>query len=156
MAKTRVLIVESDDRHRIGLTRVLADVGYMLEQAHSVSEAARLLTSSPPPDAVIANAFLCDGTVVDLMAAVTAVVAAAEVPVIVVTSIPSVETIRAAAALGVAGFMLMPFTRDELVLELGRALRGEASGLLLRLIAGGEDRDIDFERRRAGFPARVR
>jgi DNA-binding response OmpR family regulator len=91
-----VLVVDGDHSHRESLRAMLGEQ-YRLTFVAGVGEALRILRDDTPPDLVVSEVDLTDGTGLELCAQVRTMPMGARIPIMLVTS-------RATTADKVAGF----------------------------------------------------
>jgi EAL domain-containing protein (putative c-di-GMP-specific phosphodiesterase class I) len=115
----RILIVEDDDGVARALQRLLAAPGIQVMVASDGAAATELLVSTRF-DLVISDIHLPGATGVDILRTVRAY--HLDVPVILMTGNPTVDTAIEAVNLGALKYLPKPFKPDELRAEVRRAL----------------------------------
>ena len=118
----KVLVVEDDFGVRESLADVLSDAGYEVACAADGIEALALLRADPqPPQLILLDWMMprCDGA--QVMAALQADGALADIPVVLLTA--DVRLQSRAAAFGVRGFLKKPVELAHLLREVGRHAR---------------------------------
>lgn len=122
----RVLLV--DDEPHIGLLvrPLLAEIGVDLRLARSIAEARAALNDPTPPDALLLDLHLPDGSGLDLLRAVRASPATARLPVLVLTA-EGDERVHTEVERAGAAVETKPFSPTKLVRRLARLLGTEAA-----------------------------
>ena len=118
----RVLIVDDDPGMRDGMALSLKRSGFICEQARSGEDALRM-TRPGAYDAVVTDLRMTGMDGLQLMARLKALDAA--LPVLLVTAFGSLETAREAMRLGAFDYLTKPFSPDELVAAVRKAVRAE-------------------------------
>jgi two-component system response regulator RegA len=119
----RVLIVEDDRALCAAIARLARDWGTEVWQAHSVSEATRLMAQHP--DLMIIDVRLPDGDAFDLVELASR---SKPAPVVVATSgQASAEEAFRLGQLGVRAYVSKPFSGESLSAEVEAALRAKPS-----------------------------
>jgi EAL domain-containing protein (putative c-di-GMP-specific phosphodiesterase class I) len=118
--KGRVLIVEDDRRLQEVFADVLADEGFDVNLASDGAGALRALEGGVF-DVVLSDVVMPGGTGVDLLRAVRE--RDLDVPVVLVTGNPSVETAVQAVEMGALHYLVKPVSRLDLVRAVTRAAR---------------------------------
>ncbi|MEJ2343890.1 MAG: sigma-54 dependent transcriptional regulator [Gammaproteobacteria bacterium] len=115
----QILIVEDEAVIRAALQRLLERHGYQAIEAGGLSQALELLAAQPP-DLIIADLRLPDGTGTELIGR------ADEVPVLIMTSYASVRSAVESMKAGAVDYIAKPFDHDEMLLLVKRVLRQRA------------------------------
>jgi DNA-binding response OmpR family regulator len=118
-----ILLVEDDEALRRILARHLRRHGYVVNEADSAEEAARVLADGPRPGLVILDINLPGGTGWDLLRSPAMQIG--ERPPVVVASAVTVSP-RHLAEFGVEGYLPKPFPLETLLQTVERLLDGEA------------------------------
>ncbi len=113
----RILLVEDDDSLRRVIEYQLTEASYVVESVGSLSKAREALENSDH-SLLLADLQLGDGSGLDVLKA-----APAGVPAILMTAYATVESAVEALKLGAFDYLIKPFTRDQLLLSVGKALR---------------------------------
>ena len=143
MAGARVLVVDDEPQIVRGLRVVLRNAGFEVDSAASKEEALDALASRPP-DAVLLDLVLPDGSGVDVTREVRGW---SNVPIVVVSAVGDErEKVRALDA-GADDYVTKPFGSDELTARLRAVLRRAADTGSESAIAAG-DVAIDLANRR--------
>jgi EAL domain-containing protein (putative c-di-GMP-specific phosphodiesterase class I) len=143
-AKPRVLVVDDEADVRAMVARALAIAGYEVVTAADGREAVEALQATPV-DAVVSDVAMPELSGIDLLRAIRK--RDADVPVILVTGSPNMETAIDAVKLGALQYLIKPVDMNELKLALQRAVRlgriarvkQEALALLSEGALGGGD-----------------
>ena len=120
--RARVLIVEDHPTMREAMRMVLADEGFLVDQAANGSQALDLVASDRP-DLVLLDLNIPGISGSDLLAALKASSATSGIPVIVVTA-EEEEGRRAAMRAGAEDYLAKPFSPRALVRLVERVLGG--------------------------------
>ena len=115
----RVLLVDDDPGVSEVIGLLLEREGYAVESAATLKEALTRVDTRPP-DVVVTDLKLPDGTGLDVIAALRARHAA--LPIIVITSYSSMESAIAALRGGAFDYVIKPFKNDDLLAAIARAL----------------------------------
>ena len=118
----RVLIVDDDPGMRDGMAMSLKRAGFVCEQARSGEDALRM-TRPGAYDAVVTDLRMTGMDGLQLMARLKALDPA--LPVLLVTAFGSLDTAREAMRLGAFDYLTKPFSPDELVAAVRKAVRAE-------------------------------
>ena len=116
----RILIVDHDEQARSLLSRVLAHGGYPSAEAASLEEAFAALKSSDF-SLLLCDVKLPDGSGVDLLQGLVS--EHRDVAAVMVTGIDDPEVARAALDFGAYGYIIKPFTTNEILIAVANALR---------------------------------
>ena len=136
----RVLVVEDDEEMRISCKMVLEGEGHEVLEAGSALEAEPLLLREVF-DLVITDLRMPHGGGQEVIRIVKNV--CPEVPVLLITAYPSVESAVEAFRGGVADYLLKPFTAEQLIEAIGRAMGARRASERASLLRGmGENRDM--------------
>jgi PAS domain S-box-containing protein len=146
----RVLIVDDDESVRRTLTRLLRRASFDVEDAATGASAIEKL-SGRPFDVIISDIQMPDGDGIALLRAVRRI--DLDVPVLLITGEPDVQSAAAAVELGAFRFLTKPFDNEAIVRLVQRAARANALARVRRdafSINGGRATPID----RAGLEER--
>jgi len=137
-AQPRILVADDDDASRAFLARGLRSVGYDVVLAGDGREAVALVERSPV-DAIVTDISMPQMTGIQLLRAIRG--RDPDVPVVLVTGSPDVESAIQAVKLGALLYLTKPVDLDELKRVMARAVRlGRIARLkqeALALISGG-------------------
>lgn len=136
-----LLIVEDEDVLARSLAKAFTRKGLEVHHAASI-EAARTLMASSPPDVVLLDLRLPDGSGLDLLEPL--LVATPELPVIMMTAYGSVSDAVRAMQRGACDYVQKPFDLDEISLKVEHALR-----------SARERREITYYRERSAAPGAI-
>ena len=128
-AQGTVLLIEDDAALARSLIRVMNAEGYQVVHANSGSAAVEKVMSRSF-DAVISDLNLPGASGVDVLNVVRAY--DPDVPLVLMTGCPSVDTAIEACSLGVLEYLVKPTPREQLVRVLGRATDARRASLLRR------------------------
>jgi two-component system KDP operon response regulator KdpE len=121
-SQPRVLVVDDEPQIVRGLTIILRGAGYTVESAQTKDEALVVL-GSRPPDALVLDLVLPDGSGVDICREVRRF---SRLPILVLSAVGDErEKVRALDA-GADDYITKPFGTDELLARLRAALRRSA------------------------------
>jgi DNA-binding NtrC family response regulator len=118
----RVLIVDDDPGMRDGMALSLKRAGFVCEQARSGEDALRM-TRPGAYDAVVTDLRMTGMDGLQLTARLKALDPA--LPVLLITAFGSLETAREAMRLGAFDYLTKPFSPEELVGAVRKAVRSE-------------------------------
>lgn len=141
MADARVLVVEDDSAMRRVIERMLDDAGYACEGAGSVAE-ARALLAGGSFDLVVADVRLPDESGIRLVEDLGGEIKTA---VLMVSAIDNPEVAHEAAVKGASGYLLKPFTPNELLINVDSALQEAHRRELWSRVAEGELQEREAE-----------
>jgi EAL domain-containing protein (putative c-di-GMP-specific phosphodiesterase class I)/CheY-like chemotaxis protein len=116
----RVLVVEDDRSLQEAYADILLDAGFEVITASDVAGALAVLEAHAV-DVVLSDVLMPGGTGVDLLRAVRE--RDLDVPVVLATGSPSVETAVQAVEMGALHYMLKPVSGPDLVRAVGNAAR---------------------------------
>ena len=128
-AQGTVLLIEDDAALARSLIRVMNAEGYQVVHANSGSAAVEKVMSRSF-DAVISDVNLPGASGVDVLNVVRAY--DPDVPLVLMTGCPTVDTAIEACSLGVLEYLVKPTPREQLVRVLGRATDARRASLLRR------------------------
>jgi EAL domain-containing protein (putative c-di-GMP-specific phosphodiesterase class I) len=111
--RMRVLVVDDDDGVRRALTRVLRGSGYEVVVAHDGMEAVGTLSSNPPFDLIMSDIQMPGTNGIELLRIVRA--HDLDVPVVLMTGYPTVETAIEAVGLGAIQYLVKPIDFQQLL-----------------------------------------
>jgi EAL domain-containing protein (putative c-di-GMP-specific phosphodiesterase class I) len=118
--KTRVLVVDDEDALRRAFVRGLSSAGFEVTEAASGAEALRTLEGTRF-DVIVSDITMPGLTGVDLLRAVRE--RDLDVPVILVTGNPTIDTATAAVEYGALRYLLKPVNAHMLAETVGRAAK---------------------------------
>ncbi len=146
-----VLVVDDDEAVGRSMRRVLEAAGYHVTVAHNGSAAVETIMSSAF-DVVLSDVHMSGMTGVELLSVVRAY--DLDVPVILMTGDPTVETAMEAVSLGAIEYLRKPITGEALIKSVEHASRLHRMAHMkrdaLRLLGEGEEQVGD----RAGLQTR--
>ena len=134
-AQGTVLLIEDDAPLARSLIRMMNAEGYQVVHANSGSAAVDKVMSRSF-DAVISDLNLPGASGVDVLNVVRAY--DPDVPLVLMTGCPTVDTAIEACSLGVLEYLVKPTPREQLVRVLGRATEARRSALVRREAAALE------------------
>jgi EAL domain-containing protein (putative c-di-GMP-specific phosphodiesterase class I)/CheY-like chemotaxis protein len=146
-----VLVVDDEEVLTRAMTRVLEARGYRVKTAHDGNAAIQLIRREPF-DVIVSDIQMPGMTGIDLLRIVRAY--DLDVPVILMTGAPTVETAIEAVSLGALQYLSKPTPGDELVKAVERASRLHRVATMKRealALGGGGDTQVGD---RAGLEAR--
>lgn len=114
------LVVDDEQSLRVTFESFLKDAGYAATSVASYDEALSRLDQSRDVDVVFSDILLGRHTGIDLLRELRA--RGMNVPVIMVTGYPSMDTAVEAIRLGAFDYLAKPVTKDVLLRTAGRAL----------------------------------
>jgi len=120
-SKSRVLVVDDDNGLRASLARLLAGQGYDCREAADSATARQWLATEPDIAAVLCDIRLPGESGLELLAHVVADFP--DVAVVMTTGIDDPDTARQAFEIGADGYLIKPFTRSEIVINVTNAIR---------------------------------
>ncbi|HVU01061.1 MAG TPA: EAL domain-containing protein [Polyangiaceae bacterium] len=150
----RILLAEDDEATRVLVARALRSAGYEVLPAENGREAIEQM-ERVPVDAVVTDISMPEMTGIQLLRAIRG--RDAEVPVVLMTGSPDVESAMQAVKLGALSYLTKPVDLEELKRAMARAVRLGRIGRLkqeaLALVGGGGlgggdllALDVSFER----------
>jgi two-component system, OmpR family, KDP operon response regulator KdpE len=119
---TRVLVVDDEPQIVRGLRVILRDAGYQVEAATTKQEALDAV-SARPPDAVVLDLVLPDGSGVDVCSQIRTW---SGLPIIVLSAVGDEHEKVRALDVGADDYITKPFGTDELLARLRAVLRRAA------------------------------
>lgn len=137
-AQPRILVADDDDDVRALLAKALRAANFDVVLARNGLEAIELLTKEPV-DAVVTDISMPEMTGIELLRAIRG--RDADVPVVLITGSPDVDSAMQAVRLGALVYLTKPVDFDELKRVMARAVRlGRIARLkqeALALVSGG-------------------
>lgn len=137
-AQARILVADDDDDVRALLAKALRAANFDVVLARNGLEAIELLTKEPV-DAVVTDISMPEMTGIELLRAIRG--RDADVPVVLITGSPDVDSAMQAVRLGALVYLTKPVDFDELKRVMARAVRlGRIARLkqeALALVSGG-------------------
>ncbi len=124
---TRVLVVDDDQISGEFAKVVLEESGYVVDVARS-PESARFAFDRHCPDLVLMDVHLGHANGVKLVAAMRKGTVFPEVPVVMVTSDRTYETVTDAASVKIQGYIIKPFDTRFLIKKIRNVLRESQPG----------------------------
>jgi EAL domain-containing protein (putative c-di-GMP-specific phosphodiesterase class I) len=115
-----VLVADDDEDVRTLLSKSLRSAGYAVVQASDGRQALEILDARPV-DAIVTDISMPEMTGIELLRAIRA--RRADVPVVLVTGSPDMESAMQAVKLGALIYLTKPIDLDELRRVLARAVR---------------------------------
>jgi EAL domain-containing protein (putative c-di-GMP-specific phosphodiesterase class I)/CheY-like chemotaxis protein len=119
-SQASILLVDDDEALARSLDRVLQAAGYQVAIAHDGDVAAKAIVREPF-DVIVSDIELPGMTGVDLLRVVRAY--DLDVPLILMTGTPTIETATEAVSLGALQYLHKPFPNDVLLKAVGQACR---------------------------------
>jgi PAS domain S-box-containing protein len=119
----KILVVDDEESLRFTFDFFLSEQGYIVTCVGSYKEAVSLLKEDGF-DLIYADVVLDDRTGVDLLKIVRE--AHPNVPVIMITGMPSIETATESLRQGASDYITKPICQEKLVLSAKRAIRNKA------------------------------
>jgi DNA-binding NtrC family response regulator len=132
----QVLLVDDELLFAKAVAKRLGKAGYVCEVAGTLADARQSLAASPP-DLIVLDMRLPDGTGRDFLAELRAG-RHADIPVLVLTAYSEVEDAVGAMKLGAADYLKKPIDLDELLLNIDKVL---SKGQLARRLAYSQKRE---------------
>ncbi|WP_373839423.1 response regulator [Methanospirillum sp.] len=119
MAPYRVLIVEDNRIEALDLIKIIEAHGYDLAGVAKNGEEALFMARTKNPDAILMDIKL-EGKM-DGISAAEQITSTKQIPIVFLTGISDVETIRRAVSTRLSGFIIKPFSEKDIVnsLEVG-------------------------------------
>ncbi len=134
---TSVLVVDDDETFRAGLGRMLTRAGYTVDGVGSLPAAKELLESGAVPELMFLDIRMGSQSGLELLEVVTA--DHPDVAVVMTTAVDDPEVARTAFDIGAYGYLIKPFTSNELLIAATGALRRRE----LEMATRGRSRDIE-------------
>src|SRR5262245_57168340 len=119
-SQPRVLVADDDEDVRALLAKGLRTAGYEVIQARDARQASELLDGELV-DAIVTDISMPEMTGIQLLRSIRA--RSADVPVVLVTGSPDIETAVQAVKLGALLYLTKPVDLEELKRVLARAVR---------------------------------
>jgi two-component system, OmpR family, KDP operon response regulator KdpE len=133
-AGARVLVVDDEPQIVRGLRVVLRGAGYAVEAAETKEEALAAVASRPP-DAIVLDLVLPDGSGVDVCREIRTW---SSVPIVVLSAVGDEREKVRALDVGADDYVTKPFGTDELLARLRAVLRRAGDGAAEPAIAVGD------------------
>jgi CheY-like chemotaxis protein/anti-sigma regulatory factor (Ser/Thr protein kinase) len=121
-APRRVLVVDDDEADRQLVARILADVGFEVQQEASVADALRAVNGERPPNLIATDLAMAGLSGLDLARQVREMPGRGELPIIAISASASEFSRDRALAAGCSEFVAKPLRADELLGAVGRLL----------------------------------
>ncbi len=151
--KPRILIVDDDPRICELLSRFLGPEGYECATAVSGEEALSVLRTRRY-DLVLTDVMMPGMSGVDLLNIIKRLYP--DTDVLAVTAVDDVGTGKMALELGAVGYIIKPFTRNQILIDVARALGSRGKALEFgaeRPEPAEKTRDLNVKIRKANIPA---
>lgn len=130
---TVALLVEDDAPLAAMLERHLARAGMVVHHVRTQPEAVRR-AAEVGPDVILLDLALAEGSGADACRDLRARPETADVPIIVVTASPLLDTKAQLFRLGADDYLVKPFEADEMIMRIGAVLRRRGRTIGLRRI----------------------
>jgi putative two-component system response regulator len=137
---TKVLIVDDDDVFRQSLARILTGAGYASVEASDGRGARARLEAEPDIAAVLCDIRMTGESGLDLLAAITTDYP--DLAVIMTTGVDDPSTAERAFETGAYGYLIKPFTTNEILIALAGALRRRELEADRRIDVRGFERNV--------------
>jgi signal transduction histidine kinase/ActR/RegA family two-component response regulator len=121
--RRRAVLVDDDAASRHLISRILADVGFELEEVSNVADALMSLRAPRHPDLIITDLAMPDQSGIDLARTVRADPSLRRLPIVAISASASTFTREEALAAGCDDFLAKPLRAEQLLLAVGRLLR---------------------------------
>lgn len=118
---TKILIVDDDDAFRRGLARILSGDGYDCMEASSTSEARDRLRAEAGIAAALCDIRMPGESGIELLKGLASDFP--DVAVVMITGLDDPETAEVALEIGAYGYVVKPFDRNEIRINLASALK---------------------------------
>jgi two-component system, OmpR family, KDP operon response regulator KdpE len=128
----RVLVVDDEPQIVRGLSVILRNAGYRVEEAATKREALDAV-SVRPPDAMVLDLVLPDGSGIDVC---TDVRRWSELPIIVLSAVGDEREKVKALDAGADDYVTKPFGSEELLARMRAVLRRRSDGLEAKVVVG--------------------
>lgn len=135
MARRTLLLVDSHDSARRALAALLRECGYSVLEAHNGMEGFRVARERHP-ELVIVDLWPFFSASVQMVERMRGTGAAAQIPVLVLTSVVSPEYRARALAAGCAGYLEKPSPAEVVLAEVRRILEPPPSAAAPAPLAG--------------------
>lgn len=119
----QILVVEDDESLRFSFEKILQRAGYLVTAVPTIA-AALTAASVNPPDAVVADILLGGEDGLDLPEALR--LRGHDIPVLLITGNPSVDTASRAVAANAFSYLIKPVQREDLLAAVARACEHKA------------------------------
>ena len=120
----RILVVDDEEIVHSSVRRILSRMGYVVDGAFTAHEALKKMEADSY-DAVITDLMMPEMNGIDMLYAMKE--RKINVPTIMITGYPTIKTAIQSLRLGAVDYIPKPFTRQELLSPLSRALRKGAA-----------------------------
>ena len=117
-----ILVVEDEPDTAEIVKLILREKGYQVVHAADGREALNTIASMPPPSLVLLDIQLPHVDGITVLETIRATPDWQQVPVVLLTAVVDPRCIRQAVAIKVQDYVLKPFTRDDLLRCVERAL----------------------------------
>lgn len=141
-----ILIIDDEEIVHASIKRILTRLGYTVESAMTAQEGLELLRAHEY-DAIITDLMMPEMNGVELLGRMQQ--EGLDTPSIMVTGYPTIKTAIQALRLGAVDYIPKPFTRQELLSPLSRALRKIKGPPTAPPLPGGEEVELGPEGARA-------
>ncbi len=117
----RILVIDDEEVVHVSLRRILGRCGHHVEAELSAVGGLARLTADPPYDLVITDLMMPEMNGIELLQQLRD--RKLDVPVLMITGYPTISTALEALRLDAMDYLAKPFTRQELLGPVNRALR---------------------------------
>jgi two-component system phosphate regulon response regulator PhoB len=121
-----VVLVEDDPDLQFLTTLMLTRAGFVVRSYGDAREAVPACIDAPP-DAVVLDWMLPGMTGIEALRELRRHPATEGLPVVMATACGMTENVTAALAAGAGGYLVKPFSPDELVAAVGSAIEGSCA-----------------------------
>jgi CheY-like chemotaxis protein len=120
----RILVIDDEEVVHVSLRRILGRCGHQVEAELSAAGGLERLADDPPYDLVITDLMMPEMNGIELLQRLKEL--ELDVPVLMITGYPTISTALEALRLDAMDYIAKPFTRQELLGPVNRALRRSA------------------------------
>ncbi len=121
ISPARILVIDDEDVVHVSLHRILGRCGHHVDAELSAAAGLERLAAGPPYDLVITDLMMPEMNGIELLKEMRE--RALAVPVLMITGYPTISTALEALRLDAVDYIAKPFTRQELLGPVNRALR---------------------------------
>lgn len=118
--QARILVIDDEEVIHASIDRILSRIGYLVEGAMNAHQGLAMMESGDY-QAVITDLMMPEMNGLEMLEAMRE--KGLEVPTLMITGYPTIQTAVKALRLGAVDYIPKPFTRPELLGPLNRALR---------------------------------
>lgn len=122
VGKRTILLVDDSQTIRAVTRNLLSKSGFEVVEAVDAAQAIRFLQSGAHVDLILSDVEMPQMDGVEMLAIIRNRLKRKELPIVMVTSVRSLEVLKKAKMLGVQGWILKPFENDMLVQIVKKAL----------------------------------